>query len=365
MGKRELFIILGFIVVGALAFQFTAPPATGTSSFSLGNFFNQARREMRGNPGRAVNVTKASIPVTPGLREVRLSGINEGVTIIGDSKTTIEYELSVSSTGPDDAGALALAKETVLLRDDVADSLALKADYPEPGSQRSTLTMHVPPGMSVRLESSTGATITAVAGVHLEAMRGRVTLADISGGVTGAHQDGDLTITGAQSIKLRLLRSKSRLSKVTDGLTLDARDGDTEVTESAGAMEVDEIRNELTVTDHRGPIAVRGNDGRVTIRQPQADTRVDVRRAEVEVEMSRAVPLTLITSDEPLRLILEGAPAFTLDAAASNAAIQAVDFDLKPEISESDARLSHVFGAKSDVKITLRNTRGDIILRKK
>lgn len=365
MGKRELFIILGFVAVGTLAFQFTAPPATGTSSFSLGNFFSRARSEMRGNPGRAVNVTKDSIPVPAALREVRLIGINEAVTVVGDSKTTIDYEFSVSSTGPDDAGALALAKETVLGRDDVADSLVLRAKYPEPGSQRSTVTMHVPPGLSVRLESSSGATVTAVAGVHLEAMRGDVTLTDISGGVTGAHQDGDLTIIGAQSIKLRLLRSKSRLSKVTDGLTLDARDGDTEVTESAGAMEVDEIRNELTVTGHRGPIAVRGNDGRVTIRQPQAEIRVDVRRAEVELETDRAVPLTLITSDEPLRLILEGAPAFTLDAAASNAAIQAVDFNLKPEVSESDARLSHVFGAKSDVKITLRNTRGDIILRKK
>lgn len=365
MGKRELFIVFGFIVVGTLAFQFTAPPATGTSSFSLGNFFSRARSEMRDNPGRAINATKASLPVTAGLREVRLIGINEAVTVVGDSKTTIDYEFTVSSNGPDDAGALALAKETVLLRDDVAESLVLRAKFPDPGSQRATITMHVPPGLSVRLESSSGATVTAVAAVHLEAIRGKVTLTDIAGGVTGAHQDGDLTIAGAKSIKLRLLRSKSRLSKITDGLTLDARDGDTEVTESAGAMEVDEIRNELTVTGHRGPIAVRGNDGRVTIRQPQAETRVDVRRAEVEVEIKSAVPLTLITSEEPLRLILDGAPAFTLDAAASSGAIQAVDFDLKPDISESDARLSYVFGAKNDAKITLRNTRGDIILRKK
>ncbi len=365
MGKRELFIVLGFIVVGTLAFQFTAPPATGTSAFSLGNFFNRARSEMRGNPGRGVNATKVSIPVTAGLREVRLIGVNERVTIVGDSKNTIEYDFSVTSTGQDDAGATALAKETVLARDDVADSLVFRAKYPEPGSQRSTITMHVPPGLAVRLESSSGGSISDVASVHLEAMRGDVTLVGVAGAVTGAHQDGDLTITGAKSVKLRLLRSKSRISKVTEGLTLDVRDGDTEVTECAGAMEVDEMRNDLTVTAHRGPIAVRGNDGRVTIRQPQTDTRVDVRRAEVEVELDRAVPLTLITSDEPLRLILVGAPAFALDAAASNAGIQAVDFDLKPETSESDARLSHSFGGKSDVKITLRNARGDIILRKK
>jgi hypothetical protein len=64
-------------------------------------------------------------------------------------------------------------------------------------------------------------------------------------------------------------------------------------------------------------------------------------------------------------LILAGAPAFSLDAAASDADIQATEFELKPErVSEADARLSHQFGGKSDVRITLRNTRGDVVLRK-
>ena len=60
-----------------------------------------------------------------------------------------------------------------------------------------------------------------------------------------------------------------------------------------------------------------------------------------------------------------GTPAFSLDAAASAASIQATEFDLKPETAEEDARLTHQFGAKSDVRITLRNTRGDVIIRKK
>jgi hypothetical protein len=75
--------------------------------------------------------------------------------------------------------------------------------------------------------------------------------------------------------------------------------------------------------------------------------------------------MTIMTSDEPIRLVLAGSPAFSLDAAATDSEIQATEFDLKPEKSEADARLSHQFGGKSDVRITLRNTRGEIILRKK
>ena len=118
----------------------------------------------------------------------------------------------------------------------------------------------------------------------------------------------------------------------------------------------------LSVVDAAGQW--RGNDGSITIGRPTQETRVDVRRAEVELLVEHAVAMTIITSDEPLRLILTGTPAFFLDAAASDAGIQATEFDLKPEVAEADSKLSHQFGAKSDVRITLRNTRGEIILRK-
>jgi len=240
----------------------------------------------------------------------------------------------------------------------------LRAKYPEPGQQRSTIVMHVPARLAVRLESSLGADINGVAAVHLESVRGSVTLTNVAGGVTGAQQDGDFSITGAASVKMRLIRSKSKITKVTGGLTLDLRDGDSDITESAGAIEVDQVRSDLSISDHQGGITVRGNDGSITILRPTAETRVDVRRAEVELLVERAVQMTIITSDEPLRLILAGAPAFSLDAAASDAAIQATEFDFKPEVVEADAKLLHQFGGKNDVRITLRNARADIILRK-
>lgn len=365
MGKRELLIIIVFVAVGTLAYQVAAPPATGESGFSFKKIFTEARKEMRGNPGQGKYVHTASIPVPADLREVRLIGVSEGVKILGDAKgDTVDYEFTVNSNGPDDAAAVGYAKESVLERDDLGDSMVLRAVYPKPASQRSTIVMHVPARLAVRVESSMGADITGVAAVHLEAMRNDVTLTDVAGSVTGAQQDGDFTITGASSVKLRLTRSKSKITRVTGSLTLDLRDADSDISESAGALEVDQVRSDVSIANHKGGITVRGNDGSITILRPTAETRVDVRRAEVEVLVEQAVPMTIITSDEPLRLILAGAPAFSLDAAATDAAIQATEFDLKPESAEADARLTHQFGGKSDVRITLRNTRGDVIIRK-
>ncbi len=364
MGKRELIIVVAFLAVGTLVFQIAAPPETATSSFSFNDFFRSARSEIRGNPGQGKFVHEASLPVPAGLIEVRLIGVLQDVTIVGDDRDTIDYEFTVNSTGPDEASAIELAKSTELVRDDVGDAMILRATYPRPASQRSTIVMHVPTRMAVRVEGSNGVQVSGVAAVHLEAVRGDVTLETIQGAVTGAHQDGDLTVGGAASARLRLLRSAAKIARIADGLVLDLRNSDVGVTDSGGALEVDELRSELEVSGHRGAVAVRGSDGRVTIRRPAADTRVDVRRAEVEVLLERAVPLTVITTDEPLRLILVGAPAFDLDASATNASIQAADLDLKAETSDANARLTHTFGRGGTTKISLRNTRGDIVLRK-
>lgn len=365
MGKRELLIIVIFVALGTVAYQVAAPPATGERGFSFSNFFNEARREMRGNPGHGKFVHTASIPVPADLREVRLIGVSEGVKILGDDRNTIDYEFTVNSNGPDDAAAVGYAKETVLEKDDLGDSLVLRAQYPKPASQRSTIVMHVPARLAVRVENSLGADVRNVASVHMEGMRSTVTLTNVAGSITGVQQDGDFVIDGAKSVKLRLIRSKSKIMKVSGGLILDLRDGNSEIMESAGPVEIDQVRTDLTLTDHKGTITVRGNDGEVTLVRPSAETRVDVRRAEVEVLVEKAVPMTIITSDEALRLILAGSPSFSLDAAASDSTIQAAEFDLKHEMADTDARLSHQFGAKSDVRITLRNTRGEIILRKK
>ena len=363
MGKRELLIIVAFVAVGAIAYQLTAPAATGTTSWSLGDFFKTARREMRGNPGRGTFVHKATIDAPPALREVRLVLLQGTVRIVGEARDTIEYEFTVNSTGPDDAGAVALAKQTVIEPDNLADALILRARYPEPASQTAVMVMRVPARMVVRVESSRGFTISNVAAVQAEGNRGDVTLTGIAGAITGAHQDGDFKVTGAKSVKLRLLRSQNTFTKITDGVVLDVRDGDTTVSDSAGALEVDETRDEVTITGHRGTITVRGTDGRVTIQQPTAETRVDTRRAEVELQLDRAVTATILTTDEPLRLLMTGTPSLVLDAGATDAAIQATDFNLTPVSTESHARLTHTFGS-GGARITLRNTRGDIILRK-
>lgn len=364
MGKRELLIIVGFVVVGAVIYQFTAPPATGTSSFSFSGLFDEARREMRGNPGRAELVHTATLAAPDELREVRILGVGRGgVTVIGERRSDIEYTLTVASTGPDDETAKGYAERTVFLRDEVADSLVLRVDYPPEATQTASAIVRVPVRLTARVESATGVTMSDLAGAHLESVRGDVRLSNIAGSVTGAHQDGSVTISGARSVKMRLTRLRSRFEQVTDGLTLDVRDGECRVADSAGPVEVESLRAEVTLTAHRGPVTVRGNDGRVTLDRPQGESRVDMRRAEVEVTVGSRAPITVVTTDQTVRVLVTDA-AFVLDAVSTEGRIQAGDVGLTPDTGDREQRLNHTFGRAGGARVTIRNTRGDVVVRK-
>jgi hypothetical protein len=366
MGKREVLIVAGFVVVGALVYQFTAPPSTeGSSSFSFANIFREVGREMRGNPGRATVTHSASLPVTPGLREVRILGVGRGgVTVVGERRTDITYALTVASNGPDDEQAKVYADRTVFVPDQVADTIVLRVAYPTEATQTATATLRVPSNLVVRVENATGVTMSDLAGAQVEATRGAVNISDVSGMVEGTHLDGSVTVTGAGSVKMRLTRLRSRFEDVSGGLTLDIRDGECTIATSHGAADIESLRGEVNLIRHQGPITVRGNAGRVTLENPGAESRIDMRRTEVEVTMDASVPVTILTTDQTARVIVKETARFVLDAMTTGGRIQATDMNLTPETIGDDVKLLHTFGTGSGARVTVRNTRGDIVVRR-
>ena len=74
MGKRELLLAAAFILVGAVVYQVTAPPADPSRpGFSIGRLINEMRREVRGQRESAENTTTTLIPVPASVTEVRLN----------------------------------------------------------------------------------------------------------------------------------------------------------------------------------------------------------------------------------------------------------------------------------------------------
>jgi hypothetical protein len=369
MGRRELLIILAFIVVGVIAYQFTAPaPKEGERGLSIPSIWDRMRRDMRGNAGNASYIHRGAVPLSAEVTQIRISNAH-AVVVTGEARRDLAYELTVRSRAEDDASALALAKDTAFRQDDLGSSLALRVTYPRGGTQTATIELRVPSQLAVRVESSgpaARAQVSGVASVDLSGISGETSVRNAPGGVSGTHQRGDLTVENVGSVNLTLTASRATFSGVQKGLTITARSSsECQIRGSQGPINIDENNAEITITAHAGPIRVSGTSGRVTIERPQQEVRVDARRTEIEVILAAAVPMTLLTTAETLRLLLDGPPEVTLDAIVTDGKIQAGDFNLTPEGSEQEFRLTHSFGSDRAPRVSLRNQNGDIVIRRR
>lgn len=364
MGKRELFIALAFIVAGAIAYQLTAPePKPNQTGFSFSRFWTNAKREIRGNQAQATLAIANALPLSKALDDLRLEGNFAELKIFGEDRADLSYDLNVQSNGPDRDAALAYAKQVVIKTDDLGRSLTLRISYPREGRQSASLVLHVPSRLGILVASANGFQATNVGSAHMDNVGGDVTLTKIAGAVSGLHRNGVLRVRGAGSAKLTLQRSRASFDEVAKGATLDVRDGECRLDAPGGPIDIDEVRAEVTVSNPAGPVAIRGTDGRVTLTSPHAESNVDVRRADVEVRISQAVPVTALTTDDTLRVMIEGSPRVSIDAVSSNGRVLAPDFDLSADTSDQESRLTHAFGGAGGARVSLRNLRGDIVLK--
>jgi hypothetical protein len=115
MGKRELLIVLAFIVAGTIAFQLSAPPAKeSTSGFSFSKIIDSAKREMRGNRSYAAPPKTTVFAADADVSELRLMGSAGPVKIVGEARADVSLELTVTSTGEDEPAAIAIANKTTI-----------------------------------------------------------------------------------------------------------------------------------------------------------------------------------------------------------------------------------------------------------
>ena len=374
MGKRELLLIVGFLMVGAVVYQATAPPpGPNETGFSLSRILEMARREVRGNRSSAELTTTATLPAAD-VTEIRVLGWLAELQIAGEDRQDIVTSLRVRSNGYDDAEAQKYAKETRLETDRAGSSLILRVKYPEgrhSGRQWGYLSVRVPANARVRLEGIGQVAVSGVAGVEMLGSRGEATIKKVSGRVQMNHRGGSVEIADAEAVKLVARGTDIKLSGVRGDTSIQLEGGGELAASSlAGAIDV-ESRNadvKLSKLDAaRGPIRVNIHDASATLDGVKADTRIDGRNSAIEVTMSGAAPIAIYSDGEHVTLT-PPANGFRLDAVV-------VDGRLGPDSRLAELGLERAANqddqesrASGPVKgggpmITIRTTRGDFTLR--
>jgi hypothetical protein len=371
MGKRELLLILVFVVLGAVVYQVTAPPAApGQSGFSFGRVVENIRREVAGNRANAEITATASHPVPEGIRELRVTLQNTPVTIIGESRTDIASELWVRSTGYDEAEARRLAGEAALTVEPAGPTITVSLKYPRGGSQRGRLQLRVPADMLVLFgPTNVRLDVTGARGVELESARGDVTIKQIAGAVTVTHRGGDLTIEDAGAVRLNTRGSDVRLTRVTGEAHLVLQAGELRGAELTGPTDIEATSADVLLEKFQqpaGPLRIHAVTGSVIVRGLRGEGRIEGRNAEIDVAIDHPAPLAIFNSNEPVQVTLPTS-GFTLDAVATEGRITVPD-TVASQIAATASPDGKEQKASGDVHgggptITIRATSGDIRLR--
>jgi hypothetical protein len=368
MGKRELLLIIAFIIGGAIVYQATAPPpAPGERSFSPGRLIDDFRRHLRGNRFSAETTTVSHHAVGPAVAELKVARAGE-LTIVGEERADIEAELQVRSNGADEAEAQRLAKDTVLKVETAGSRLAASISYPEAGTQRALrLTLKIPARLLITLEGGSPLNVSGVAGVELSSSRGEARVRNIAGKVSGTHRGGELFVTNSGSVKLTSMGTEVQLERISGETTLNIRGGELRASELAGSIEIDAEGAEITldkIQKATGVVRIHAASRSVTVRGLSTEARIDVRNAEVDVEADRAAPLAIYSEGGGSVEVTPAAGGYEMDAVATNGDLTLPSDTLQTTTNGEEHRAAGAVHGGGPM-ITIRSARADITVRQR
>ena len=372
MGKRELLLILAFVVIGAVVYQATAPPpGPNERSFSLSRLVEHVRREMRGYRASAQETRTYTHELDASIAEIQIAGSFVELTINGEDRPNVEVAHRVSSTGYDDAEAKDLVEQTFskLKLERGGPSLRIRADYPRPGSQRAHLTLKVPRRITVRIDG--GGSRTTIAGVAATELtiRGEAMLKNIAGRAAITHRGGRLTIDDVGALKLTGRGSDVRVAKIRGDASFSMESGELEAAAIIGPVEVDAQNVDVNITaleSVQKPIRVSAVGGSIKLQGIRGEARVEGRNTEVDVAMMKPAALAVSNEgDEPITITLPPG-GLVIDALATDSRITLPDelhqqVTLSGEPDKEQRAAGAVRGGGPT--ITLRANRGEIRLR--
>ena len=377
MGKRELLLAGVFIVLGAVVYQFTAPPADESSGgFSFSKVIDEIRREVRGYPESAEETRRVTIPAPATVTEVRIVLRTAPITITGEDREDIDVEFYVTSNGRDKADAEALVKQSVLRVDQAGAVVILTGEFPEAGTQRPRLTIRMPRRLAARMDEKVAPLkVEGVAEVTIGNGTAETTVSNISGAVVLTQRGSKVAIENVGSLKLNASAgAEVTIAGVRGDTTLALQSAEINGRALGGALEVDSRNSELRFEELerlKGTVRLNLTSGELRMAGLATEARIDGRRTEMFVELARAVPLAIYNDSEPVEVALPRG-GLRIDAVASDArvsldpALQKAGLTVEAPADRTktagDERVGGELGGGGPL-ITIRNARADIVLR--
>lgn len=374
MGKRELVLILAFIVAGAIVYEVTAPPLRpGQQGLSFGRVAQQIRQSVHGRPAHASAQSTRTDAVDASTAEVRINVALADLKVVGEDRGDVMSQFTVDSDGVDDQEAQRLAKAAVLRSERSGSGLVLQVDYPSEGRQRGSLAIRVPKRLAVRINNdnrSGNIDVQHVAAVEVRGSRGTATVTDVDGDVTLTHRGSTpLNIARTGSVRLTAISGDAHVSDVRGPASIEATGSNVELANVRGPVDVKARNADVrlrSIAELQAPLRCDLQSGRLDIDGLQTEARIDGRDTEMRISVARAVPITVTNSSDDITIV---APpdGYTLDAVATDGAVSIADGEhagvaVAKAAGDREQRATGPMHGGGPT-ITVRNRNGDISIR--
>jgi len=368
-------LVVGFVLLGVVVYQFTAPPPPpGSEGFSVGGLIRHIRRAVKGPRESAAADSAQTLAVPAGISTLRLNvGRVSDVTVTGEDRDDVSASLHVTARGYDQAEAGAAAKAPKVRLETSVEAVTVSLDLtsappiqgPQPPPMLS-LTLLVPKRLTLRAEPHIGRFIVAnVAGAEIMSSRGETRVSHLTKDLRLTHAGGALDISDVSALKLTARSSRGTVKEVAGPVSIDAVSGALALAGLTGPVEIEGRNTDFTFdADARLEPELRINltGGHLRVGGLRVATRIDGRNSEINVVLDAPVPVTIYN----VGAITVTAPpgGYDLDASATEGRITSEDGTITAAPSDgSDARASAKIRGGGP-PLTLRTTRGTIEILK-
>jgi hypothetical protein len=374
MGKRELVIVLLFIAVGVVVYQFTAPPPPpGSENVSFGSIVQKLRRGVQGAQETATASSSQARPIDASIKLVRLNFPRpNSLTITGTDRDEITVEMQVTARGFTPAEAKAAADAAKVTIEPAADAMSISTMWPMRQNNQGfisegTITISLPKRLQLRIEPHSGRmTITDVGGLEVMGQRGETRIAKIAGHVALNHTGGRLEIESVPSLKLTARNSNAKLRAIAGAVSMETTGAELQLEDLAGPLEIESRNTELVIDAGnllKPPFRYNGTGGLLRVSGLRTESRLDGRNVEFDVSLAAPAPVTIYSTGEDIRVVAPPG-GYTLDAVATEGDIRSEDSSITATPGDSpDARATAKIRGGGPA-LTLRATRAGIDIRK-
>jgi hypothetical protein len=355
-------LILGFIVIGTVVYQVSAPPADPSrSGFSLSGIVAHVQMVMKGERAEAPIVRTAILEAPASGIPLSLKEYRGVLKVVAEDREDIQAELRATAFGLDETAAQARAQQVTLALDEQEDGIVVNLTQPKEGRRaRFELTLRLPAEQAIELGLRSGeAELRGVARVALLEGRGKITILDATR-VTGTFQ-GDLTVQRVDQVKVEVSRGDVRFDEVRGPLEIDAERADLTLNKLSGPVTLTIKNLSCKMEDVDSPVKIASQHGRVDLRDARAPLSITATDSEIVVTLADAVEATITNTDGTIDVRMPKG-GIKVDASTENGAIRTTwsgpAFTSSERSQKFIALLEH-----GGPLITLRNEGGDIFIR--